>query len=78
MFDEDDGEDGCLCYFFDFVSLDVFVINESIGIIFVNKLFSEVNNKWWKWRSVEEIDDVLIGLWRFWREIDVIKVKFCV
>lgn len=46
MFDEDDGEDGCLCYFFDFVSLDVFVINEIIGIIFVNKLFSEVNNKW--------------------------------
>ena len=73
--DEDGGEDGRLRYSFDFVSEDGFAINETTGIIFVNKSLSEVSSKRRKRKSVEETDDVSIESRRVRREIDVTKVK---
>lgn len=79
VIDEDEGEDGVVCYLFEFSSLDVFVINEIFGVIFVNKLFEEVDSLRCRWRSVDLVDEELIGLcWRVKREVGVIMVMLCV
>lgn len=72
--DEDDGEDGVVLYSFEFSSSDVFAINETSGVIFVNKSLDEVNNDRRKRRSIEVTDEVSIRSRRVRRETGVRKV----
>lgn len=55
--DEDGGEDGVVRYWLEFSSVNVFDINSTSGIIFVNRSLEEVSNQKRNRRSVEENEE---------------------
>ena len=55
--DEDEGEDGVVRYSFEFSSSDVFAINDTSGVIVVNKSLEEVNSARRRRRSVDLADE---------------------
>ena len=59
--DEDEGEDGVVRYSFEFSSSDVFAINGTSGVIFVNKSLEEVNSSRRRRRSVDLADEESTG-----------------
>lgn len=73
--DEDGGEDGIVRYSFEFSSSDVFAINGTSGIIFVNNSLEEVNSARRNRRSIDLANEESIGLRRrVRRETDVTTV----
>lgn len=73
--DEDGGEDGIVRYSFEFSSSDVFAINGTSGIIFVNNSLEEVNSARRNRRSINLANEESIGLRRrVRRETDVTTV----
>lgn len=72
--DEDGGVDGIVRYSFEFSSSDVFAINATSGVIFVNKSLEAVNNARRNRRSIEETDEESMESRRVRRETDVTTV----
>ena len=72
--DEDGGVDGIVRYSFEFSSSDVFAINATSGVIFVNKSLEAVNNARRNRRSIEETGEESIESRRVRRETDVTTV----
>lgn len=71
--DEDGGEDGVVRYSLEYSSVNVFGINSTSGIIFVNRSLEEASNKR-KRRSVEENKEQDLVLRRVRRETGVTTV----
>lgn len=73
--DEDGGEDGVVRYSFEFSSSDVFAINRTSGIIFVNKSLEEVNSAGRRRRSVELTEEESIRSRRVRREVTTVSLR---
>ena len=73
--DEDEGEDGVVRYSFEFSSLNVFAINGTSGVIFVNKALEELNSARRSRKSIDLADEESIrSLRRARRETDLTTV----
>ncbi|KAL9971954.1 hypothetical protein ACROYT_G018184 [Oculina patagonica] len=73
--DEDGGEDGVVRYSFEFSSSDVFAINATSGIIFVNKSLEEVNSAARRRRSIELTEEESIRTRRVRREVTTVTLR---